>query len=166
VNGEQAYEAAYQRAERTPDGSVVGESLVKLIAELADFDADEQRLNHARRIVARRKRPGSTVPDGVVAIPGLEKFAYEPHRLISDEAGNVVENQHAKTWHKVAEARRAQEAALAAGERARQARREADCLDEWTDGQLQRGRDPLALTWGVCVVETGLLIEDSGHGAA
>lgn len=166
MNGDRAYELAYQQAERTTDGDVVGESLVRLVAELADFDPDEQRMNHARRIVARRKRPGQTVPDGVVAIPGLEKFAYEPHRLIADDAGNVIENRHAKTRHKLAEARRAREAAKAADERADQAAREAAHLGEWTEAEKLRGREPEALVWDTCVRETGLLIEDAAGGAA
>jgi hypothetical protein len=162
MNGDLAYALAYERAERTADGDVVEESMVKLVAQLADFDVDEQKMNHARRIVARRKRPGSTVPDGVVAIPGLEKFAYEPHRLIADDAGHVIENRHAKVRHKVAEARRARDAAQAAGDRAEQATREAAHLDEWTDAQKQQGREPGALVWDTCVRETGLLIEDAG----
>lgn len=166
MNGELAYEMAYKYAEHAADGSVVEESLVKLVAELADFDVDEQKLNHARRIVARRKRPGQTPGDGVVAIPGLEKFAYEPHRLIADDAGNVIENQHAKAVHKLSEARRAREAAKSAGERAEQAAKEAALLDEWTETQKQEGREPEALVWDTCVRETGLLIEDAAGGAA
>lgn len=162
MNGEQAYELAYRYAERTPDGERVEESLIELVAGNIDFDAEEQRLNLARRIVARRKRPGSTVPDGVVAIPGLEKFAYEPHRLIADDAGHVIENRHAKARHKLAEARRAREAVRAAGDRAEQADREAAHLKDWTDAQKQQGREPAALVWDVCVRETGLLIEDAG----
>lgn len=162
MNGERAYELAYKYAQHTTDGAVVEDSLVKLVAQLVDFDVDEQKLNLARRIVARRKRPGQTPGDGVLAIPGLEKFAYEPHRLIADDAGNVIENQHAKTVHKAAEARRAREAAKSADERAELAAREAAYLDEWTEAQKREGRDPAALVWGACVREAGLLIEDAG----
>lgn len=165
MNGDQAYELAYKRAERTPDGDVVEESLVLLVSLYADFDADEQKLNHARRIVARRKRPGQTVPDGVVALPGLEKFAYEPHRLIADEAGHVIENRHARTAHKLAEARRAREAAKSAADRAEQAAMEARVLDNWTVSQQMAGREPSALVWDTCVRETGLLIEEAGGAA-
>lgn len=165
MNGERAYEVAYKYAEHTTDGAVVEESLVKLVAQFVDFDVDEQKLNLARRIVARRKRPGQTEADGVVALPGMEKFAYEPHRLIADDAGNVIENQHAKAVHKLAEARRARDAARSAGERAEQTAREATHLDEWTEKQKQQGRDLDALVWDTCVRETGLLIEDAGGAA-
>lgn len=165
MNGDRAYEMAYKYAEHTTDGMIVEESLIKLVAQLADFDVDEQKLNHARRIVARRKRPGSTAPEGVVALPGMEKFAYEPHRLIADDAGHVIENRHARTVHKQAEARRARDAARSAGDRAEQAAHEAKHLDEWTDAELQQGREPEALVWDTCVRETGLLIEDAGGAA-
>lgn len=165
MNGDKAYEQAYERAERTTGGDVVVESLVTWVAALADFDVEEQKLNHARRIVARRKRPGSTVPDGVVALPGMEKFAYEPHRLIADDEGHVIENRHAKARHKLAEARRAREAAKSADERAEQATREASHLKDWTDAQQQEGRNPGDLVWDTCIRETGLLIEDAGGAA-
>lgn len=166
MNGDRAYEMAYKYAEHTTDGEVVEESLIKLVAQLAHFDVDAQKLNHARRIVARRKRPGSTVPDGVVALPGMEKFAYEPHRLIADDNGHVIENRHAKARHKLAEARRAREAAQSAGDRAEQAASEAAHLKAWTDAQQQEGRDSAALVWDTCVRETGLLIEESSGGVA
>jgi hypothetical protein len=164
VNGEKAYEHAYKYAPRTPDGDVIEESLVKLVAAFVDFDIEEQKLNLARRIVARRKRPGQTTPDGVVALPGMEKFAYEPRRLIADDAGHVIENRHAQARHKLAEARRAREAAQSAEDRADQAAREAKHIDEWTESQKQQGREPAALVWDTCLRETGLLIEEAAGG--
>lgn len=157
MNGDQAYEFAYANAARNADGSIVEESLVEIVAHAVDFDAQKERLGLAQRIVSRRKRPGQTVPLGKVAIPGLEPYAWEPRRLVSDHDGNVVENQHALAVHKRAEALRARLAVEAAQQRADRERAEADLITEWTAVEHDKGREHLSLTWGKCVRETGLV---------
>lgn len=166
MNGEQAYTFAYATAERNAAGDIVEKSLVELVAHAIDFDADKERLGKAQRIVAHRKRPGQTSPDGVVVIPGLEPYAYEPHRLIADAAGNLVENQHARQVHKQAEAGRARDAARAAQDRAEREQIEATQITEWTAAEQAKGRDPLALIWGACVAETGLWKDEDADGVA
>jgi hypothetical protein len=157
MNGEQAYKFAYANAKRNADGGIVEESLVELVARAVDFDADKERLGLAQRIVSRRKRPGQTEPDGKVCIPGLEPYAWEPHRLIADDDGNVVENREAREVHKKAEARRAALAAESAQERARREQWEADLIAEWTVEQQAAGRDPRTLTFEKCLSEAGVL---------
>ena len=156
MNGEQAYEFAVANAARNADGSVVEESLVQMVAHAVDFDADKERLGLAQRIVSRRKRPGQTAPAGTVCFPGLENYAYEPHRLIADDDGNVVENRNALHAHKEAEARRADQAAQRAHDRWEMEQLEADHFAAWEKAELAKGRDPRELTWDVCVRETGL----------
>ena len=110
MNGEQAYRFALANAERNTDGSIVEKSLVEIVAHAIDFDADKERLGLAQRVVSARKRTGQTAPAGKVALPGLSVYEYEPHRLIADDKGNVVENEQARAAHKQAEARRSEEA--------------------------------------------------------
>ena len=156
MNGEQAYVFAVANAQRNPDGSIVEKSLVDMVAHAVDFDAEKERLGLAQRIVSRRKRPGQTVPAGVMVFPGLEEYAYEPDRLIADDAGNVVPNRDAKPEHKQAEARRADEAAQRAHDRWELEQLESDHFTTWEKAQRAAGRDPRELTWDACVRETGL----------
>lgn len=156
MNGDQAYAFALANAERNTDGSIVERSLVEIVARAVDFDEEKERLGQAQRIVARRKRPGQTVAAGAVVFPGLEHYAYEPHRLVADDDGNVVENRQARHRHKEAEARRADLAAQKAHDRWEMEQLEADHFAAWEKAELAKGRDPQELTWDACVRETGL----------
>lgn len=160
MNGEQAYRFALANAERNADGSAVEESLVEIVKNVIDFDADKELLGYARRVVSRRKKPGSTAPAGKVALPGLGLREYEPERLVADDEGNVIENARATSNHKRAEARRSALNADRAKERAEQDQIEADLIQTWAAGQQRDGRDPRELTFGACVAELGLLDED------
>jgi hypothetical protein len=160
VNGEQAYQFALANAQRNEDGSIVEKSLVDIVAHAIDFDADKERLGLAQRVVSARKRPGQTAPAGKVALPGLAVYEFEPHRLIADADGNVVENERATPMHKRAEARRSEEALDRSRQRAHQDAAEAELISEWAADQSAAGRDPRELVWGVCVRESGLLAED------
>lgn len=153
---DEAYTYAWEHADRNPDGSRVETSMVDLIAANIDYDVDAAKRGLAQRIVARRKRPGQTAPEGAVVFPGMEHYAYEPQRLLADDAGNVVENQHAQIRFKTAEARRAQQDAQKATARAAREQNEAGHFAVWTAEQLAAGRDRSEITWDTCVRETGL----------
>lgn len=156
MRSDEAYDLAWSRAARNPDGTVVPESLERLVADLVRFDVEEARLGLARRIIARRKRPGQTAPEGSIVLPGMESYAYEPRRLLVDDEGNLIENQSARVKFKVAEARRAQEGARKALERATREQNEAGHFATWSAEQHEQGRDPREVTWDNCVRETGL----------
>lgn len=156
MNNKDAYEFAWTHAARNEDGSVVEESLVDLIVAAVDFDVDKAKRGLAQRILARRKRPGQTAPEGAVVFNGMEHYAYEPHRLLSDDKGNVIENAEAVIQFKTAEARRAQADAQAAAARASREQNEAGHFAVWTAEQYAKGRDKSEITWDTCVRETGL----------
>ena len=156
MKSDDAYTHAWNVADRNPDGSVVESSLVDILAEHVDFDADRARHGLAQRIIARRKRPGQTAPEGAVVFPGMEHYAYEPHRLLADDKGNVIENERARIEFKAAEAKRAQEDVRRAAERAAREQNEAGHFAVWTAEQYAAGRDPTDITWDTCVRETGL----------
>lgn len=157
MNGEQAYRFALANAARDAEGKADEKALVDIVAHVIDFDPEKERLGLAQRIVSSRKRPGQTVPAGKVCLPGLETYAYEPDRLISDGAGSVIENWRATVDHKKAEAARSRMAYERASERAEQDRAEADLIAEWSNAEREKGRDPHELIWGTCVRESGLL---------
>lgn len=156
MKNDEAYAYAWEHAARNPDGSVVESSLVELLAASIDFDEGKERLGHAQRIVARRKRPGQTAPDGAIVFPGMEHYPYEPDRLLADDDGNLVENALARMKYKAAEAKRSQEAVQRAVDRAKRDQQEAGHFATWIDEQYAAGRDPREITWDTCVRETGL----------
>lgn len=155
-----AYDYAWEHAVRNADGTRVESSVIELLAQQLPFDADEARRGKARRVLARRKRPGQTAPDGAVVFPGMEHYAYEPHRVLSDDQGSVVENADALIRFKTAEARRAQQDALTATARASREQNEAGHFADWAAEQLANGRPPHEVTWDACVRETGLWKDD------
>lgn len=157
-----AYDWAWQNCQRNPDGSVIEDSLVALVASSIDFDEAKERRGHAQRIVARRKRPGSTAPEGAVVFAGMEQYAYEPDRLLADEDGNLIENRRARMKFKAAEAKRAQDDAQKATARATREQNEAGHFATWADEQYAAGRDPAEITWDTCVRETGVWKDTTG----
>jgi len=163
MKSDQAYGYAFDHADRNPDGSIVESSLVTLLAEQIDFDPDKARLGLAQRVVARRKRPGQTAPEGSIVIPGLEHYAYEPHRLLADDGGNIIENQHAPVKFKVAVAGRAQADAQRAFDTAAREQTEMGHFAVWAADQLADGRPPHEVTWDACVRETGLWKDDEAQ---
>ncbi len=161
MNGESAYRFGLANAQRNPDGTIVEKSLVEIVAHAIDFDADQQRLHLAQRIVSRRKKPGMTAPAGKVTLPGLGLREYEPERLVADDAGNLVENARATPQHKAAEARRSALNADKAKDRAEQDKAENDLIQAWAVEQRAAGRDPRMIVFGACLAELGLLAGDS-----
>lgn len=156
MRSDDAYAYAWEHAARNPDGTRIESSLVEIVKDTVDFDVDQAKRGLAQRIVARRKRPGSTAPEGAVVFPGTEHYAYEPHRLLADDKGNVVENRDAPVKFKAAEANRAQVDAEKAMARLSREQREANHFAVWAADQLASGRPPAEVTWDTCVRETGL----------
>lgn len=156
MKNDDAYTSAYKTAPRNADGSLAHEALVHLVAANIDFDAAKERLGKARRIVATRMKPGQTAPDGAVVFDGMEPYTYEPHRLLDDNEGNVLENKDARIRFKAAAATRAQGDAQRAMARLAREQRESNYFAVWTADELTKGRPAEEVTWDACVRETGL----------
>ncbi len=156
MNNGDAYNFAFDNAKRNADGSRVEGDMVEIVAGQIDFNEDEERLGKARRIIASRKRPGTTAPEGAVVLPGMDPHAYEPRRLLADDDGNVIEQRNARLKFKIAEARRAQDDLQKAMTRAAREQNESSYFALWASDQLEAGRDPREVTWDTCVHETGL----------
>lgn len=164
MNAEDAYAYAWDHADRNLDGLRIESSIVNLIAANIDYDADQAKRGLAQRILARRKRSGQTVGNGAVVFPGMEHYGYEPHRLLVDDDGNVIENQYATARVKNAEADRAEAAWRKAATHAGRERMEANAMTLFASQETGKGRDPSEITWGACVTETGLW-KDAAPGA-
>jgi len=161
-----AYTYAWDHAARNPDGSVIEDSLVAILAVHVDFDVDQARRGLAQRIVARRRRPGQTAPEGSIVFPGMEHYAFEPQRLLADNDGNLIPNEHARIKYKAAEAGRAQADVSKAASRATREQTESSHFAIWADEQYGAGRNPAEITWGSCVRETGLWKDGEAENSA
>lgn len=156
MKSDDAYAYAWEHADRNPDDSRVHNRMVELVAENIDFDVAKAKRGLARRIIARRMRPGQTASEGCVAFPTMEHYAYEPDRLIADDKGNVIRNAEAKPDYKISESERAQGDLEKAVRRQSREKREADHFSRWAVQELATGRPPREVTWDNCVRETGL----------
>jgi hypothetical protein len=156
VKDEDAYACALRDAARDEDGTVDAKVLAENLADLIDFNGEQERLNKARRIIERHKRPGGSPAVGQLAIPGLEPYAWEPARLIVDEQGRAIEQARAKPRHKHAEAARAHQNAGRAAAYAVRKTLEADEFAAWHNAQLARGRAERELTMQAFVMEAGI----------
>lgn len=156
MNGADAFEYALLNANRDPDGAVDEEQLIAIVKAFLDFDVDAERDKAARRIVARRRRPGQTPADGQLVLDGLDAYAYEPTRLVADDKGRLIENAKASPDFKAAEDRRAQEDIKRALLRGDRAHREYVEFAQWALEQLSAGRPREQITWENCIAERHL----------
>ena len=102
------------------------------------------------------------IAGGKVSMPNEESSTlvdYDPQRLVSNGNGRIIENELAPVDFKVAEAARAQKgkdkrwaAQLAA---------EAELHQRWATAERAKGRPERELTFGNCVRETGVLINQA-----
>jgi hypothetical protein len=99
-------------------------------------------------------------------------YNYEPNRLVRDGNGYVIENERAPLAFKQADARLAREiAAQTTGAEADKAQAWADLLTaeaelhrQWVEQELTKGRPESELTWGACVQETGMIVDEGSAG--
>ena len=153
---DEAYLWALEHVERNDDGGFDEKRLADLVAECLDFDAESARLAAAKRVIDRRKRPGSTPADGQLAFEGMEPFAYEPQRLVANDAGQAIEHAKARPDYVSAAARRAQTNAERAVRNAGRWQRKASTYADWAMDQLRRRRRGSEITFDTFVREAGV----------
>jgi len=163
MRDDQAYENAITAVERNEDGGVDDKALIDEVASLVDFDAAKERYSKAKRIVDKHRRPGSSDSDGQLAIPGLEPFAYEPKRLVSDGDGHSIEQAKARPHYVMAEAQRAQKNARHALEHADRKQRLANEFSLWAMRQLAKRRRAADITFDIFVRESGTWSAESAE---
>lgn len=153
---ESAYEAALAELEPNDDGGFDEKRLVELIASKISIDETEEKRRKAQHIVNRRKRPGQTPPDGQLVLFDFPAEAYEPHRLIADNDGHVVELQNARPAYMQAQALRQQKKAQRALDLATAEVVKSAAYAAWAMDQLRRRRRGSDITVGIWVRETGI----------
>jgi hypothetical protein len=156
VKEDEAVAAALDALPRNDAGDVDIKALIDEVARLIDFDELAERRNKATRAVRRRRQPGSSEPDGQLALPGTEAYAYEPDRLVADNEGHVIEQAKARPHHKAAEAERAREVSRRQLLWSDRKTSESALYSAWAIEQLGRGRPAADITFDVFVRETGI----------
>ena len=99
---------AIDDAPRNDDGSVDEEAVRALLRESMRIDQEKALDELIERELKRARRVGTTEPDGIECIPGMENMRYEPHRLIRTNANTLVRTGDALPSHmneKAAQAR-------------------------------------------------------------
>lgn len=159
------FEEAKRLTAADPDGTWNEDDLINTLAPMIDVDVDAERKRRAKEIVNSRTKPGGTRPRGQLTLPGLEKFAWEPERMVRDDNNRIVEEEKAPYDYKVAEAQRARGHAEAASDWADRKSEEVFLYGKWAAEQSRAGRPVLEVTWGNCVRELGFLTEERRDNA-
>ena len=102
---------------------------------------------------------GVTEPAGQLIIDGFPPYDYEPDRMLRNGRGEIVENQNARAKMKVENALYEYRDHPDLFPRLQ---KEGEIHTAWTRDQLAAGRPQEELTWGACVKELGLLVDDVG----
>lgn len=152
---DQAVDAALESLPRNEDGSVDEKALIDAVAKLIEFDEAQERINKATRAVKRRRKPGSSAPEGQIAIPGMDAYGYEPERLVADNEGHVVEQRVSRPHFKRAEAERAREAARRHQVWANRKTEESEAFAAWAIEQLGQGRRADAINFDIFLKDAG-----------
>src|SRR4249920_2016441 len=134
----EAYAKAMAAVPRRDDGSIDLKVLRDEIAALLEIDIAAEKQMRAGQIIERFRKPGSTEPDGQLALEGLEPYAYEPDRLVMDDEHHVIEQARARANFKAAEARRVRIKAQQMLVHANRKTLESDGLSRWTIEQLEK----------------------------
>ncbi len=138
---------------RNDNDEVDFDELVALVAEGVEIDVAAEQVRRAKKLVAGRRKPGVTAPDGQLHFASIAPYDYEPDRLILDDsdpdgAATVVENHRSKPGPKHAEARRTLKHAGDAMTQAQRRQAEAGTYSDWATEQLRAGVDWADITFG------------------
>ena len=147
---------AKEMMEPNPDGGYSEGVLRDKLVAILPFDVDKARRKQAQALIDAVARPGGTVADGQIALPGFAAFDYEPGRLVRDNSGNLYECDRAPLAAIMAESSRARDHANAATHWSNIKASEAEIFAAWVVEELTKGREVKELTWGICVRERGL----------
>jgi hypothetical protein len=84
---------------------------------------------------------------------------YSPRILIENFDKSLIEQQNATLDFYVATQARQQQNFTRVEARLKVTGRVVRHFQPWTEDGIRAGRDPLKLTWGVCIKETGILVK-------
>lgn len=134
---------------RNGDDQVDADGLAAWIASrLPPLDVDAMQLRKAVSMIARKRRPGVTEPDGTLHLPGIDPYDYEPDRLVLSDDDGVVENHRAKPAAKSAEARRAMENLRRIADHASRRQAESAAYGDWALDQARAGVEWVDISFG------------------
>lgn len=162
------YDALYAKAVSTlqikPDGKYNDDEVKARLKEDHKLDheaAEERWATGVLDFLARSESELDDDDDGlnqlVLRFENGDQFPFLPTRLIRDGQGNHVAASRALLdVHKIDLAR--SEENLVKVRKSNERKKHCVSIHEkWTAEEIAKGRQPLELTWGQCVIETGLL---------
>lgn len=147
---------AMDRAPLRDDGGVDEKVVLDILATEVPFDEISARRDVAKKILKDVQKPGRTTPDGQLALPGFDAFAWEPDRVISDSKGHLVKQVEARPEYKSAEADRARKNARQVNAWNDRKQAENNAFAQWGFEQIARFQRPVnEITFGNFIREVG-----------
>jgi hypothetical protein len=158
------YEAATAKLKPAEDGSYDQDEVAETMADVMAIDIRAMQLRQAMQDLRLLRGddedcPGEDgMPTSQLNLFGESRLVdYDPYRLVLGPRNRVIVHHLATLEFKEEERNRATlNRERAAAKEARKAR-EVQIFAKWSSEQLARGRNPLLLTWGNCVLESGIL---------
>jgi len=158
------YSAAKAKVKPNPDKSVLEASVHVELTKLILGDLDPHQMAEAKAsaiIEALTKQPDDDGGGAHQLNLFGDTYSYNPMRLIKDDDGNIIEEEHATVSFKVAELARASANAnrivMWNNRKAQQLRH----FQRWATTEAAKDRKAAELTWGNCIRETGVLRQKS-----
>jgi hypothetical protein len=153
------YGAAKAKVKPNPDKSVVEANIRIELAKIIRDEIDVMQMADSRAaaiIESLTKQPEEDEGPFQLDLFG-EKYGYDPQRLVKDNQGNIIEEEHATIPFKMAELARSVENAGRIATWNNRKTKQMMHFQTWVSAEMMKGRSPLELTWGNCVRETGVL---------
>jgi hypothetical protein len=146
---------AKKQTKRQADDAMYENELLIEVEKLIEVDVAAIRRQMAKDVIDSETKPGGTDPTGQLCFPGMERYPYEPDRLIRDDQGRLIEQDKSTSGYKFAESGRAAKHAREAGDWAERKRQETELYAKWVIEKQGEGRTA-DLTFGDFVRESGL----------
>lgn len=159
------YEAATAKLKPAEDGSYDQDEVAEKMADVMAIDIRAMQMRQAMQDLRLLRGDDDHCDDDEDAVPTsqLNLFGegrlvdYDPYRLVLGPRNRVIVHHLATLEFKEEERNRATLNRERAQDKEARKAREVVIFAKWSSEQLARGRNPLQLTWGNCVVESGIL---------
>jgi hypothetical protein len=162
------YAAATAKLTPAEDRSYDQDEVAEKMADMVRIDVRVMQMRQAMEDL-RLLRGDDDDDEGTLAQLNLfgegRLVDYDPFRLVLGPHNRVIVHHLATLEYKEEERNRATVNRQRAEDKETRKKREVQIFAKWAGAQAAEGRDPLELTWGRCVVETGILRERPGEAA-
>jgi hypothetical protein len=165
------YQAATAKLKPAEDGSFDQDEVADKMADMVAIDVRVMQVRQAMQDLRLLRGDDDDCNDDGETSLQLNLFGegrlvdYDPYRLVLGPRNRVIVHHLATLEYKEEERNRATLNRQRAEDKEARKAREVHVFARWSSEQLMNGRNPLELTWGNCVHETGILRERPGEAA-